>query len=310
MDAIKTLLVDVPQDLSDMSEDHSAVLTECLQAASELAQCYNSRVVLFSHVYAAGAALDTWLQGTVLHNTRDNLVQNQLSVLELYADKLREKGFKVETKAVWGKNLDDALHDAFAENELDLVVQPSRHHLFAASVVRQPNEWRMIRFPGVPVILQQTTSSLTGKVLLALDVGEVEISENGNKNIIQQMQKWCMKTKSELHLINAYPSAADLMAFAPADWTIPQIQNTLQTQHKERLLALAASSGIGAQCVHVAEGPVALVIEEQAELLNADLVAMTSHCRRGVSGFFVGNTAEVVLEHTKLNLLVLKPLQE
>lgn len=310
MEQIQALLVDVPANLSDLATDHQRVLGECLGAAAALARQYKSKVILFSHVYASGASLETWLQGTVLNNVRDDMVQKQLLQLESFAKPLREKQIEVELRAVWAKNIDDALKDNFQDGDFDLVIQPSRHHLFAASIVRQPNEWRMIRFPKVPVILQQKLGLLSGRVLLALDVGEVEISQDGNKAIIRQLKQWCEATESELHLLNAYPSAADLMAFAPAEWTVPQIQNTLQEQHLNRLQALAAECGVDTACVHVAEGPVAQVIEDQAKELDASLVALTSHCRRGISGFMIGNTAELVLEHTHLNLLVLKPLHD
>jgi universal stress protein E len=217
------------------------------------------------------------------------------------------RGFDVRHVAIWSKHLDEALEQVFDDNLPDLVIQPSRHHLFAASMIRQPNEWRMIRLPKVPVLLQQQTGSLSGRVLLALDVGEVEVSQEMNQCIIRQVKKWCTATQSELHILNAFPSAADLMAFAPAEWTIPQIQSTLEDQHKERLRALAKETGVDPTCIHVGEGPVAQVISEFAERLGVSLVVLTSHCRRGVSGFFVGNTAEIVLEQTKLNLLVLKP---
>lgn len=310
MDQVQTLLIDVPQDLSELSEAHASVFSECIDAAAELASHYKSQIILFSHVYAAGASLDTWLQGTVLHNAREELVDAQQARLEALGAPLVARGFDVRHVAVWSKHLDDALEQIFDDNLPDLVIQPSRHHLFAAAMIRQPSEWRMIRLPKVPVLLQQKTGSLSGRVLLALDVGEVEISQEVNQNIIRQVKKWCAATQSELHLLNAYPSAADLMAFAPAEWTIPQIQSTLEEQHKDRLRSLAEETGIDPTCIHVGEGPVAQVIGEFTERLGISLVALTSHCRRGVSGFFVGNTAETVLEQTKLNLLVLKPTYE
>ena len=310
MDQIQKLLIDIPCDLSSLSEEHTATLHTCIEAAAELATFYKSRIILFSHVYAAGASLDTWLQGTVLSNAREELVAKQIACLEQLEAPLKAKGYDVECQAVWNKNLDDALESVYDDNLPDLVVQPSRHHLFAASLIRQPNEWRMIRLPKVPVLLQQQTGSLSGRVLLALDVGEVEISQEVNQQIIRQVKQWCEATESELHLLNAYPSAADLTAFAPAEWTVPQIQSTLEEQHLQRLGELAQETGVDPACVHVGEGSVPHVIAEYAERLGVTMVAMTSHCRRGVSGFFVGNTAELVLEQTKLNLLVLKPLHE
>lgn len=310
MEKIKSILLDIPQDLTDMTESHVDVLWQCIESTTALTSKFSGQLTLFSHVFAAGAALDTWLQGTVLHNARDELVKAQEVKLNDFAAKLKSKGMNAQIKVIWGKHFDEAMDLAFPDEKPDLIVQPSRHHLFAASVVRQPNEWRLIRYPGIPVILQQQTGPLTGKVLLALDVGEVDTDQKNNVQLIQQMKEWCQNAGSELHLLNAFPSAADLMAFAPAEWTIPQIQSTLEKQHRERLVAIAEETGIPGEHVHVGEGQVAQVMDECAAKNKIDLVAIASHCRTGVSGFFIGNTAEVVLEHTRLNMLVIKPVHE
>lgn len=310
MDLMKNVLLDIPQDLSDLKDDHAEVIWQCITSTVELVTQFSGRLTLFSHVYSAGAMLDTWLQGTVLHNAREDLVRAQQAKLNEFAVKLKSKGVEVKAKAVWGKHFDEAMESVLLDQMPDLIIQPSRHHLFAASVVRQPNEWRLIRYPGIPVLLQQKTTPLLGKVLLALDVGEADTDQKNNVNLINQAQKWCQQTGSELHLLNAFPSAAELMAFAPAEWTIPQIQSTLEKQHRERLMNIAQKSGVKKECVHVGEGQVAQVIEACAKQHNIDLVAMASHCRSGVSGFFIGNTAEMVLEHTRLNMLVFKPTHE
>jgi len=224
MDQVQNLLLDVPHELSDLSEEHVQVLRECVISAAEVASFYKCRITLFTHVFSAGASLDTWLQGTVLSNAREQLVYQQTQRLAELAAPLIEKGFDVEYHAVWSKHLDEALEEKYDDNLPDLIIQPSRHHLFAASLIRQPSEWRMIRLPKIPVLLQQQTGSFGGKVLLALDVGEVEISQEVNQSIIRQVKQWCEATHSGLHLLNAYPSAADLMAFAPAEWTVPQIR--------------------------------------------------------------------------------------
>ena len=306
----QTLLIDIPQDLKDLSDEQHKVLAECLRATLELGVRFNSKVILFSHVYALGAALDTWLQGSLLHNAREDLVEQQQVPLNKLVSGLDAKGLTLETKVVWGKHLDDALVSAYGDNLPDLVIQPSQHHLFAASIIRQPNEWRMIRMPKVPVILQQKANALRGRVLLTVDVGELEETQESNLAAIRKAKKWCEMTDSELHIINAFPSVADLMAFAPAEWTVPQIQSTLKEQHSERLKKLAMDAGLLPDRAHVAEGQVAQVVDHFAEELDANLVMISSHCRKGMQGFFIGNTAEIVLEQTKCNLLVLKPLEE
>jgi len=312
MSPMRRILIDIPQDLDTFTEDSSLNLKSSVRAAVELVEhLQDAHLILFSYVYSDTISLSTWFSGSVIKNAQNEMIEQQLERLQQVKVQLENTSITIETKVVWSKHLDDGLEVAYgAEQNLpELVIQPSRHHFFAAALVRQPEEWRMIRMPHVPVVLQQLPGRLFGRVLLAIDVAEglEESVEHAEQPAIEYLQQWCEAFKSELHIVNAYPSAAELMAFAPAEWTIPQIQSTLEGQHRERLVSIAQKYDIPSQRVHVGEGPVATVLEQCAEKIDAHLVSIASHCRRGISGFFIGNTAETVLEHTRLNLLVIKP---
>jgi nucleotide-binding universal stress UspA family protein len=49
------------------------------------------------------------------------------------------------------------------------------------------------------------------------------------------------------------------------------------------------------------------VIPESARQLHADLVVMGTVARTGISGFFIGNTAEAILEQVQCSVLAIKP---
>ena len=239
------------------------------------------------------------------------IIHQQKLILEQLEEALKEKGVSsITSKVVWKKHLDDAIEEEFKADEVDLVIKPSDHHFFAAALMRNPDEWRLIRLDQFPVYLLQVPIEVTTKVILAIDVSEESSSNGHNLSAITQAKSWCDATGSELHLLNAFPSAADLMAFAPAEWTVPQIQETLEKQHRERLESLANQAGVPVAQIHVGEGQVAQAAQQKAEELGAGLLVITSRCRKGVPGFFIGNTAETFLEYTKMNVLVLKPQDE
>jgi|GEM_PF-1274536 len=345
---IKTIVCVIPHasdhqigaDNADSKAKNSGVVDDFLVQTAELALKFNARVILFSNVYSVAAELDTWLKGSLLKNMRETMIDKQIDYVAGQTHKLTQllthsqpkvgttdasqidatNSELVKSHVVWGKYLDEALTEhvndqVFGQNTIDLVIKPSPHHFFATSFMRQPDEWRMIRMPEIPVVLIQERYQPIKRVLLAVDVTQPETpvdDEPANNEhsfaAIRTAQYWCSVLGAELHLMNAYPSATDLMAYAPAEWTVPDIQNTLAQQHRERLQAIAEQVNLPPSSVHVAEGHLAQGIQLVAQKINAQLLVVTSHCRSGVPGFFIGNSAETLLEHTQRNILVLKPV--
>jgi nucleotide-binding universal stress UspA family protein len=58
---------------------------------------------------------------------------------------------------------------------------------------------------------------------------------------------------------------------------------------------------------HLIQGSAKQVIPQTAVSVEADLVVMGTLARAGVSGFFIGNTAETILEQLRCSVLAIKP---
>jgi nucleotide-binding universal stress UspA family protein len=72
---------------------------------------------------------------------------------------------------------------------------------------------------------------------------------------------------------------------------------------KKRLVA----EGIGPIETRVWQGPAALAIIEAAQRHHADLIAMTSHGRSGISRLVFGSVAEAVLRGCRVPILLIRP---
>lgn len=79
--------------------------------------------------------------------------------------------------------------------------------------------------------------------------------------------------------------------------------------HRDRLGDLLANYGINTEDprVHLVKGEPAPSIRAVSEELDADLVVMGTLGRHGIPGFFIGNTAEDVLQTTQASVLAIKP---
>lgn len=74
----------------------------------------------------------------------------------------------------------------------------------------------------------------------------------------------------------------------------------------DELLRSCVQDGVAPE-VHLVPGAAAAVIRQTAEALPADVIVMGTLGRTGIPGFFIGNTAEEVLQTTKASVLAVKP---
>lgn len=78
--------------------------------------------------------------------------------------------------------------------------------------------------------------------------------------------------------------------------------------HHDALEALVEESGIvGTYHVHHFRGQPDKTIPHRTEELGLDILVMGTVARTGIAGFFIGNTAENVLQEIRCSLLALKP---
>jgi universal stress protein E len=59
--------------------------------------------------------------------------------------------------------------------------------------------------------------------------------------------------------------------------------------------------------VHLLEGEAGILIPKLAEEQQIDLIVMGTVARTGIEGYFIGNTAETVLNHASCSVLSVKP---
>jgi len=59
--------------------------------------------------------------------------------------------------------------------------------------------------------------------------------------------------------------------------------------------------------LHLLKGDASVVITDLAAKKRVDLIVMGTVCRTGIAGFFIGNTAENVLQRVDCSMLTVKP---
>ena len=117
---------------------------------------------------------------------RETMISQQQDYLDGLADQLRQSSLETSTQVVWEKHEDQAILEHYADQPIELILKPSAHHFFAASLFRQPEEWRLCRLPKRPLVLLQSPMhdlQPGDKLLLAVDVTEQVSGQSQRHNI-------------------------------------------------------------------------------------------------------------------------------
>jgi nucleotide-binding universal stress UspA family protein len=186
---------------------------------------------------------------------------------------------------------------------------------------------RLLRKCPCPVwLLRPERPPRPRRILVALDCGldydEARAGGNRQLNLALLRQALDLATAShaDLHLVHAWQSlsesyASTLLSDVSAEEQ-EQFIGELQHLHEESMRSLLADlardgleqalSFVG-PTTHVVRGEARELVPALAKELDADLVIMGTMARTGIAGFFMGNTAEAIIDQLHCSLLALKP---
>jgi len=110
---------------------------------------------------------------------------------------------------------------------------------------------------------------------------------------------------AQLHLLHVYQQPVDVLS--PYGVAVPpNVGPELRAAAQSRLQKIAARISDLRVELHVAEGPPALVIAEQAQTLGVDLVVMGTHGRTGLRHLLLGSVAERTMRSAPCPVLTVK----
>jgi nucleotide-binding universal stress UspA family protein len=140
------------------------------------------------------------------------------------------------------------------------------------------------------------------KILVPLDGSSMA------EAVLPYVRRMALESGAEVELLNvtmlpipAYPVDAPL----DFDRVIKQ-QHDASTQYLRKVVEDLGHDGIKVTPL-ISEGPVAEEILAHAELIGADLIAMSTHGRSGISRWLMGSVADKVLHGAKVPVLLIRP---
>lgn len=139
--------------------------------------------------------------------------------------------------------------------------------------------------PTAVMLINSEPQEKLGTLLVALDLNaESSRHRDLNEHLLELANRILgVQAEAELHVVNAFPDS----------------------EHFVHATDLARKAGIDRKRAHAILGKPVQVIEETASNIAAELVMIGTVGRRGLSGIYIGNTAEKILGDLDCDVLIL-----
>jgi nucleotide-binding universal stress UspA family protein len=239
------------------------------------------------------------------------LEQDLRQELEAQAEALKDREFRVKTAVASGHAFIEAVRQVVSKKH-DLVIMLAdgvsnlREQLFGTLSLH------LMRKCPCPVwVLKPSRRRNLRNVFAAVDpIPENPGRDKLNVEILQRAMTIAKNHNAKLHVIHAWNTLGGELNRGKRWMTKSDIRFYVEREaegHRKRLNQLLDSKTDGSAIVHMIQGRPGTVIPETVEKLKGDLLVMGTVCRTGIPGFFIGNTAEMILSQVDCSVLTVKP---
>jgi universal stress protein E len=297
-----------------VGDEHRTTKTELGKAAA-LARAAGASVELFHAMTEPdpGAGYPETLSAKTVRERRAALAAKHQRRLEHLASDPTWRGVRVTCTAVWDHPPHEAIIRQSLRSGADLVIVATRGHLPGARWLLRNTDWELIRHCPVPVLLVKSHRPwLRPTVLASVDPFHAHARPADlDARLLKAGESFAELLRGKLHVFHAYwpliSYGPEPLSGAPVAILPPEVQALHERQVVRAIDRLAVTAGIPRRRRHVCMGDVSDELQALTHRTRAGLVVMGAVSRSALKRFFIGNTAERVLDKLECDVLVVKP---
>lgn len=253
-------------------------------------------------------------------NWQSAMVDERRQALESLVAPHRQ-GVNVHLEVQVGKTFLEVIRTVLRDAH-DLVIKPAENPGWVERLFGS-DDMHLLRKCPCPVWMTKPGEKANyGCIMAALDFDPSQldaVAQGLNGEILALAGSLALSDFAALHLVHAWNAPAegilrarssnpdaDLFAYIEGERLRHQEGMDLLSQSLRERIGQEAYTYLSPQC-HMAQGSPKTVVPGLATHLQADLVVMGTVGRTGISGLFMGNTSEAVLDQLKCSVLAIKP---
>jgi nucleotide-binding universal stress UspA family protein len=199
------------------------------------------------------------------------------------------------------------------KHKYDLVIKTARLQQGFVDRIFGSCDMHLLRKCPCPVWVDGPKSVYPYKNIIAAVDPSDENCHDLNKLIMDLSTSLAKKESANLHIIHAWAMEGESLLRSPraglSKVELDILLSSAEHKHKEQLNNLLFDYDLTSESdnVNLIKGEAAEAILSTAREVNADLIVMGTVGRTGIPGFFIGNTAEDVLQGAHISVLAVKP---
>jgi universal stress protein E len=241
----------------------------------------------------------------------DAVMSAHRAVLEGYVKRAEAAGVPAICEALWGTPFHEIVLGRVAATQPDLVVKHSVHHNRIERTLFTGSDWHLIRECPVPLLLVKAPERLVGaKMLVCVDPLHAHDKPAAlDHRLLRTAASLAGPLAGEVHALHVFsiPTPVTVVGDAYiAAATVPPPEATVAAA-TAAFRQLMAVHSLPESRAHLKVGAPARDILAAAKALDIGLVIMGAVSRGRLDRWFVGNTAEAVLDKLACNVWVEKP---
>ncbi len=241
--------------------------------------------------------------------------------LENVIDSVADNGITLKAKVLVGRPFIEIIRQVLG-NDYDLVIKCAEATGDLRGMLFGSTDMHLMRKCPCPVwIVKPTEHHKYHRILAAVDkVPEEPAKDVLNRQIVEMSTSLALAESSELHIVHAWNLLGEDFFRSPRSSILEsEVDATVAEEASNRkrwLEDLVKRYGTMPDKdavdfldphLHVIQGHAKQVVAAQACELAVDLVVMGTVARTGLPGFFMGNTAESILNQIDCSVLTVKP---
>lgn len=284
--------------IADQAEKRCFATPRGLELAGKLG--HSAEVVGFVHAPLSRLKIRASEQAAI----KSRLLDEHRKVLQAQIDKYAGPGQKVTLKVVWDRDVSKWVVERCSKQDYAAVVKTGHR---SESLVYTPTDWQLLRNCPAPILLVADRKwHKTKPILAAVDLASRSRTKRAlNHQILATAKQLASALDAELKIITAIEIPvllADMDLVNPTEY-VRDAKEAMEPQVRK----LAQAYDLPEKLFRAKRGPVEKVITSEAASVKAQLVVMGTVARSGVKAKLMGNTAELVLNHLRTDVLTLKP---
>jgi nucleotide-binding universal stress UspA family protein len=305
--------------------EHDKVCKSALERAVTLAENNQANLTVIAVAPFVTAGIGMPEGGPISADLQAATVNSHTQELEALAAPYRQR-IEIETKVLVGTPFLEIIREVL-RNGRDLVIKMAEQYDWLDRWFGS-NDMHLLRKCPCPVwLIKPQEPKSYRRILAAVDVDdtyppqEIETRHALNRQILEMAASLVLAEFAELHIGSAWDAIGEsamrhgVFVGRPEEEVIAYV-GQVRRQHETNLDALMreVAAYVGQDALdylkprtHLIKGGPRKEIPALAKQIEADLVVMGTVARTGIPGFFMGNTAETILDQLECSVLAIKP---